>query len=125
MSFISIIKKIGNAVAGVERVASPIISAVVPGAAPILAMLDPIFLKLQTAITTVEVNQPGMAGPDKAGAVAADFEAGLEVAQGIAEAMGQTVTYDKAELQNAINLQVAAFNSMAKVKASLKMVPKA
>lgn len=125
MSFLSIIKRIGSIALGIEHVAEPIVSTLIPASQPVFAILDPIFAKLQNAIMTVEVNKPiGTPGNVSSDAVIADFEASLELAQSIASAAGQVVTYDKAELQNAINFQVSALNSMAKVKASIKMSPK-
>jgi len=126
MSFISILKKVGGAILGIEHTAEPIIKVLVPGAAPILAILDPIFARLDNAIKTVELNAaPGVTGVDKAQAVIADFEAGLEVAQEIAAADGHAITYDKAELQAGIDSLVAGYKHLAAVKASIKTVPAA
>lgn len=124
MSFISIFKKIGTTLLGIEHVAAPVLSLVVPGAAPIITELDGIFQRLQTGIVTVEANNPvDGQGSVKADAVTADFNAGLDLTQSVLAMEGKKLTYDAAALQTAIASQVAALNAMAVVKASFKVVP--
>ena len=123
MSFISILKKIGTVALGIEHVAAPIISIALPQLAGPISIVDGIFQRLQTAVTTVEANNPvDGQGQVKAAAVTADFEAGLELTQSILAAENKKLTYDTAALQEAISAQVTALNAMAKVKASFKTV---
>jgi len=122
MSFFSVLQKIGNIVVGIERVGAPIISAIIPGSAPVFAILDPMFSRLQSTIQAVELNAPNASGLSKSQAVIADFQAGLQAFQNAAPA-GSSVTYDGTALQAAINASVAALNAMATLKASIKIVP--
>ena len=116
-------KSILSTILGIEKIAEPALM-LIPGAAPVLTILDPIFTKLQADINTVEVTKtadtPSQSSSD---AVIANFENGLQVAQAFAATEGKMVVYDKLALQTAINAQVSALNSMATVKASFKMVP--
>ncbi len=119
MSFISILKKIGVTIAGVEHIAAPIISVVYPP----FAQIDNLFQHLIGGIVTVEHNNPGDGqGGVKAAAVKADFIAGLQVTQDALTLAKKRLVYDDALLQQAIDNQVAALNSMAKLKASFKVV---
>lgn len=111
MSFLSILKT-------VERVAVPIAEVAIPQAAPVIATIDSIFTRLQGSIATAEVQPPFVTAPAKSASVTADFEAALQLLAAGLNLTGHTITYDKAALQDAINHQVAAFNAMAKVKAS-------
>ena len=54
MSFISILKKVGTILVGVEHVAAPILSSLLPTLAGPIGLVDGIFQKLQGAIITVE-----------------------------------------------------------------------
>lgn len=124
MSFISILRRIGTVALGIEHIASPLVGALVPGAGPAMVVLDSIFAHVQTAIVTVEANNPvTAAGPQKADAVVADFQAGLDVTNQVLALEGKTLTYDGALLQKAIADQVSAYNGFAAVKASFKVVP--
>lgn len=122
MSFVSILKTIGSAILGVEHIAAPIAEIALPQFAPIIAKVDGIFGRLQNAITTIETQRPTDHGQVKADAVKADFEAGLAVALDALNLAGKKVAYDDAALQRAIDSQVAAYNAMAAVKASFKVV---
>lgn len=124
-SFMNILKKIGSLVVGVEHVVAPIAEQLLPQYSGVIITLDKLFTNFQTAVVTVEANAPvGTDGKIKESAVIADFEASLEVASNVAEASGQVLVYDKAELKLALADQVSAYNRMSKVKASIKMVPK-
>jgi hypothetical protein len=128
MSFISILKTIGSTLLGIEHVAVPIADALLPAADPIIAEVDTLFGRLQNAITTVEANSPvGTAGTLKSDIVTQDFNASLGVAQSVLAMAGKQLSYDTAALQTAINAQVTAYNAMAALKASFKVidVPKA
>lgn len=123
MSFLSIFKKIGSIALKVEHVASPIISTMLPGAAPIIMELDTIFQHLQSAVITVESNNPLDAqGAVKSASVVSDFNSGLELTQSILAMKGEMLSYDATALQTAISAQVTALNAMAAVKASFKIV---
>lgn len=124
MSFISILKKIGTVALGIEHVAAPILSATIPGAAGIFTIVDGFVSRIQSTIQTVEVNNPITAqGQAKAGAVIADFESGLELANAALALDKKVFVYDKVALQTAIDSQVAAFNAFAVLKASVHVVP--
>lgn len=123
MSFVSILKSIGTVLFGIEHVAAPIAEALLPAAAPVIAEVDSIFARLQTAITTVEAQSPvGTSGTVKSDVVTQDFNASLGVAQSVLAMAGKQLSYDTAALQTAINAQVAAYNAMAAVKASFKVI---
>lgn len=124
MSFISILTKIGqvgSAVAGVEKTAGPLLD-LIPGVAPWRAVVDGIVSRVQSAIVTVEANNPVSDGKLKSDATIADFQAGLALTQQILAAQGKTLVYDQAALQAAINAQVEAYNQFAKLKASFQTV---
>ena len=120
MSFISILKTIGGAIVGVEKIAEPIVETLFPATTPLFGIFD----RLQTAITTVEQSLVGATGPVKSAAVVSDFEAGLALTQQILAVSGQQLSYDDAALQTAINSQVAAYNAFAALKTTFKVVPK-
>jgi len=122
MSFISVLKKIGQVAIGIEHVAAPVVSSLIPGAAPIIGALDNLFTRVQTTIQTVELTSPVGGGQLKAAVVVTDFEAGLETTQAVLALTGKHLEYDAALLQDAINNQVAAYNSFAKLKGSFKVV---
>ena len=62
-------------------------------------------------------------GQLKSDMVTNDFASGLELTQQILALEGKQLTYDAAQLQIAINSQVAAYNAMAALKASFKVIP--
>ena len=124
MSFISILQKVGGILLGVEHVAAPIAEVVFPQFAGAVAEVDSLTARLQSAITTVEANAPvGTAGQLKSDAVTNDFNAAIGLVQSIMGFSGKAVSYDAAALQTAINAQVAAYNAMAALKTSIKVVP--
>ncbi len=123
MSFLSILRKIGTVTLGIEHAAGPIIGALYPPLAQPLAQLDGLFQRLQSTVMTVEQNNPvDGSGALKAAAVKADFAAGLQTTQDVLALTHKKLTYDEALLQQAIDAQVLAYNTMAKVKASFKVV---
>jgi len=123
VSFLSILKNVGTVALGIEHIAAPIISATVPGAGIILSRVDSIVSLVQSGIQRQEITNPATAsGPDKALAVANDFEAGLAITNEVMATQGKTMVYDKVALKTAIDAQVAAYNAMAAVKASMRMV---
>ena len=122
MSFLSILKTIGTTVLGIEKSAAPILE-LIPGISGPVQVIDGIFQRVQQAIQTVEQTSPVAGGQLKSGIVIQDFQAGLSLAQSILALEGKQVTYDASALQDAINSQVAAYNAMAKLKASFTVVP--
>ncbi len=123
MSFLGILKKIGTVALGIEHVAAPILGGLYPPAAPWLAKLDNAAQLLLGSVVATENNNPkdGQGGI-KSEAVNADLNAYLDTMNaGLAFANKQIVD-DKALRQEAINASVAAFNTMAKWKASFKTV---
>lgn len=123
-SFTSILKRIGEVALGIERVTAPIAEIALPQFAPIIARVDATFQRLQNAVATVEANNPlDGQGNLKAQAVTTDFEAGLAFTQYVLALEGKQLVYDPSALQLAINTQVAAYNAMAQVKASFRVVP--
>ncbi len=126
MSFLSVLGKIGSTALSIEHVAAPIISTFVPGAAPVLAIVDSFVPRVQASIQTVEAANPASGlGAAKSAAVVADFEAGLALFQGVLAGRGEQLVFDRAALEAAIAGQVAAYNGFATVKASFKIVPSA
>ena len=128
MSFISILKTIGKTILGVEHLAAPIAEVAFPQFAGAIAEVDSLTSRLQSAIVTVEANSPvGTAGTLKSDVVTQDFNAAIGLAQSIAGFAGKQISYDASALQTAINSQVAAYNALAALKASFKVVdvPKA
>lgn len=121
--FLSILKTIGTTVLGIEHAAAPIAEALLPAASPIIAEVDTLFTRLQSAIVTVEAHSPvGTAGTLKADIVAQDFDAGLSATQGILALTGKKIVYDAALFAKARDLQVAAYNAMAELKDTFKVV---
>lgn len=102
--------------------AAPIVGATVPGAAGVIAVLDPIFQNLQVAIQTAETQSPEGGGAVKAGAVHASFDADLQITQSVLAMEGKTLQYNNDKLQSGITNQVAALNDWADLKASFKIV---
>lgn len=128
MSFLSILKKVGSVALGIEHLAAPIVSALVPGSAGVFAVVDSITARVQNSITTQEFLSPTTgSGPQRAAAVVQDFENLLnlsdDVIAPILAARGEVLSYDHAALQTAIDAQVAAYNAFAALKASIKIVP--
>jgi hypothetical protein len=124
MSFVSILKRIGAVATGIEQIAVPAAEAALPQFAPLIAEADGIFKRLQTTVATVEASNPADGqGQLKAQAVTTDFQASLELVQQVLALEGKTLTYDDTSLQTAINSQVAAYNAMAQIQASFKIVP--
>ena len=115
MSFKSIIKKVWDVVQAVEQPAAEILKQIPTLSGP-ATLIDGIFDRLQATIQQVEVS-PVVGGELKSGIVIKDFENGLGVAQSILALQGMELQYDKFQLQQAIDHQVAAYNAMAKVKA--------
>jgi len=119
MSFISILKRIGSVAIGIEHAAAPFINIAYPG----FDKLDAMFQRLQSTVLTIEANNPiDGQGQVKAAAVKADFAAGLQTTQDVLALTKKKLTYDDALLQQAIDAQVLAYNTMAKLKASFKVV---
>ena len=123
MSFLTVLKKVGSALVGVEHVVEPIAALAFPQFAAILGGLDKLFTSVPAAVVTVEANNPADGqGGLKSQAVIADFEAGLQVAQDLAALRKKKVVYDEAALQASINGFTDGWNNLAKVKASLHEV---
>lgn len=122
-SFVSILKKVGSVILGIEHIAAPIAEIALPAFAGQIAEVDSLFTRLQSSISTVEANSPvGTNGQLKSDAVTADFNSALSLAQSVLGFTGKQITYDAAALQAAINAQVAAYNAMATLKGSFKVV---
>ncbi len=121
MSFISILKKVGQTALGVEKVvAATGLGAGIPG----FLLLDSLLQRIPSAIIRGEIGNPvDKQGAIKAEVVVADFNEGLDFTQQILGLKGEKLAYDAALLQESINAQVAALNAMAKLKASFKVVP--
>lgn len=122
MSFLSVLKKIGTTALGIEHSIAPVLR-LIPGVGSVVAVVDDLVTKVQTAIVTVEHSIPDGGGPLKLDAVTKDFEATLDLTKSILALRGETVEYDKVEFQAAVADQVSFFNRMAKVKGSFKVVP--
>lgn len=124
MSFKTIFGDVLTTILGLQRIVAPIVSILVPGSGPAFAALDPLFRNLIQSITDAEAQSPESGtGPAKAQMVQDSFDDNLAFAQSIAATSGIVIVYDKDQLRIARDSQVAAFNAMALVKASLKMVP--
>ncbi len=127
MSFLSILHKVGDVAIGVEHIAAPIATVLLPQFAGPISLVDSLFGRVQSSIQTVEIASPKAAGEVKAAAVSKDFELALGVSDTIIApilaAKGQMLTYDHAALAAAISAQVAAYNAFAIVKASVSIVP--
>lgn len=123
MSFISILKKIGSVVAGVEHVAAPILSGLYPPAAPWLAKLDNAVQLLNGSIIATEANNPkdGQGGL-KSDAVNADLNAYIDTMNSGLAFANKKIVDDPALRQAAINAVVAGYNATAQWKASFKTV---
>lgn len=123
MSFLSVLRKIGSVVAGVEHVAVPLISAVDPALAPLLSTIDGWVNRVQSTVLTVEANNPvDGQGQVKLQAVIADFEAGLSIANAIAAGHGKKIDYNHPKFDESVGHLVAFYNGMGEVKKSFKEV---
>jgi|SRR6185369_4441883 len=123
MSFLSVLKKIGQVAIGIEHVAAPIISVADPALAPFITKLDGWLSRTQIAIQSAEVTiTDAKAGGLKQAAVIQDFENGLQTAQDALAVTGKTIQYDKAQYEKVIADFVAAYNDAAAFKATWKIV---
>jgi len=121
MSFLSILKTIGEDALKIEPVAAAAVSFINPTLAN---LMNGISGKIQTAVTNAELTvTQAKSGGVKSATVVSDFESGLDIAQEVLSAEGKAITYDPVQLQTAINNYVAAFNATAALKASFKIVP--
>jgi hypothetical protein len=115
MTFLDGLKRAGTIFAGVEPIAVPIVSIFNPAAGALLQ-------RIGTVVIGAEQSMPASAaGPQKSTAASAAFEdsLGMELAASIFEARGEKLTYSPSALQQAIDAQVALFNAVAALKASL------
>lgn len=128
MSFISILKKIGTTILGVEHVAAPVIGALYPPAAPFLTNLDNLIQSVFGSIISTEQNNPKDGqGKIKSDSVNADINAYIATMNAGLALMGKTTVDDPALRQATIDAAVASLNAGAAWKASFKVVdlPKA
>jgi len=113
----------------VEHVAAPIVGAIVPGAQPVINVLNKIESivpnTLGDVIAQEELNPASGAGASKSATVQQNFELMLfdNLLTPVLAARGETVSYDHAALIEGISGFVTALNAMAKVKSSIKIVP--
>lgn len=106
---------VGKDALALAPVAGGIIGLVNPAAGALIIGLAG---RITASVTSVEQTiTDAKAGALKSQTVIADFQNALGLAQ---EITGKTFTYDAAALQAAIDGQVAAFNAMATLKASVK-----
>ena len=123
MSFLSVLKKIGQVSIGIEHVAAPIISVADPALAPFITKLDGWLSRTQIAIQSAEATiVDAKAGGLKQAAVIQDFKNGLQTAQDALAVTGKTIQYDKAQYEKVIADFVAAYNDAAAFKATWKIV---
>lgn len=121
-SFISILKKIGSVTLAI--VGNPIVNAGLNAFVPGYARLDGLFQSLTHSIIVAEENNPVGNGQLKAEEVKANFNASLATIQEVLALQNKVMSYDEALLQASIDAQVLAYNNMAKLKASFKIVDK-
>lgn len=123
MSFLSVLKKIGSVVAGVEHVAVPILSLADPALAPLLGKIDGWVTRTQAAVLSAEGTITAVkSGGLKQQAVIADFETGIETAQAALAVTGKTIQYDVALYKKVIDDFVSAYNDAAEFKKTWKIV---
>lgn len=130
MSFKSIIAGIEKGLAVAGHVAIPLASTFFPQLAPelniannYLTKLNTIFQQVPNAIIAAEAltEKDGQGAVKEANVIAA-FQQGLQGMQDGLALANKKLTYDEAELKNAIASFTAGYNSLAKVKASFKVV---
>lgn len=122
MSFMGIIHGIeeilpvaGKIVGGLIGLRSPILGGLITG---VSGELQAAIVNAEATVTTAK------SGQMKSDLVIADFQSGLALTQEILSYEGKVLVYDGAALQDAINAQVAAYNAVAKLKASFSIQPK-
>jgi hypothetical protein len=118
MSFLSVLKGIGDVVRATAPLVSPLIGAFNPGAASIFTTIVGGITKAEDAF-----KDPGM-GVQKFALVVEEFETSLQLTNDVLGLKGEMLEYDAAALKEMVDSQVAALNAMAKLKASMKVVPK-
>lgn len=123
MSFLGILKKIGNVALGIEHVAAPVLGGLYPPAAPWLAKLDNVVQLLHGSIIATETNAPADGqGGIKSEAVNADLNAYIDTMNAGLAFANKKIVDDPALRQAAINAVVAGYNATAQWKASFKTV---
>lgn len=123
MSFLSVLKKIGQVAVGIEHVAVPVISVADPALAPYLTKLDGWIAKTQTAIQQAEITiTQAKAGGMRQAAVIQDFENSLQTAQDALAVEGKTIQYNVDLYKKVIDDFVLAYNDAATFKATWKIV---
>jgi len=120
--FLGILKKIGTVALGISQ--NPLVDTALHAFIPGYSRIDPLLEALQNNIITVEQNTTTENGQLKAQAVKNEFYAYLNTFQEALAASGKKLIHDDALLQAAIDAQVLAYNNMAKLKASFKIVDK-
>lgn len=126
-NFKSIISGIWNGFVKAEPVIEGAAKALITGAAPVFALIDPIIGNLTNTIVTVEANAPeGTSGADKFAAVFADFKSGADLANAVLAADGKQLVYDPTSFAAGTNAFVEAMRQFAVLKASVRIesIPK-
>ncbi len=123
MSFLSVIKKIGNVALGIEHVAVPIAEGLDPALTPVLTKIDGWLNRTQVAIQSAEATfTAAKSGGMKAAAVEQDFVNGIQTAQDALAVVGKTLQYDSAAYQRVVADFVTAYNEAAAFKTTIKIV---
>lgn len=123
MSFVSILKHVGSTLIGIEHIAAPVAEGLFPMYAPEIKLLDDVFSKIQVGIIANEVANPTNGqGSVKAAISQTNFDVSLSLIQDVLKTQGKLLTYDGDALNSVINSQVTAYNAMAALKASFKIV---
>ncbi len=121
-SFKSIVTGIWHGFLKVEPVVEGAAKALIPGAAPIFALIDPIIGKIQNTVVSVEANAPeGTSGADKFAAVFADFQSGVDLANTVLNLEGKQLVFDAVSFTAGTNAFVEAMRQFAVLKASVRI----
>ncbi len=113
--------EVASSVAGNPMVAG-LITTFLPAAGPILAITKRVAGAVQNVEAAHAAAGKEHSGAEKFSFVQADFEAGLDIANIVANGKGKSVVYDKEALKEVINCQVAAMNAAKKLYDSIKEV---
>lgn len=126
-SFLGVLKGIGKVALGIATnpVTPMAVSVVAPGFGAIVSRISSAIVNIEAA--HVQANKEEGNGAERLSFVKTDFQQSLDIMDAFYEERGQDLVYDDLALENAINMQVAAFNAFKKLKDSIKVVdrPKA
>jgi hypothetical protein len=119
VSFLAILKKIGGVSIVVEHVAAPVAELVFPEFSTEIVSFDGLITRLQASMAKSEENAPSGTGAVKKQLVVNDIQMFLAAVNQTLAPAGVAASFGNAELAEAIDAFVAAYNAAAKLKMSV------